>query len=758
MGYIPLEIPPGVVKTRSGEGATGRWNDALNVRFVAGKPRKKAGFERLNPTTMLGKARGMKAWNKINGLGLYAVGTHLKLYGSTDAIDVINITPLRPVYSWAKALTTALNHGYVSVHMTGHGFSVGQLFFVFGNSSKGGSQIAGLILGNWVLVEVTDADNFKIYPNSAIGTLGASPFATTNTSTTVTVTHASHGRKTGDTVWFSGSSAVGGITIAGDYQITVLNGNSYTIVHSAPATSTTTGGGTVAYKYGLPANATVVSGGGTVPYNRYLANNPFATTNLSTTITVSHVAHGAIPGDTANISGAVAVAGITIAGDYVVQTAATDSYTITHSAAANATTTGGGAVVLANYEISPGPADKITSHRGFGQGPLGAGPFGTSTSVSSATYYDPRTWSVDNAGEDAIFCPLGGSAYYWDSSVGGRADVIDGAPVMARYAFMTEERHLQILGAGGDPMVIAWNSQDNLDDWVPSNTNTANSGRRVREGSSLVAGCTAGGGLNLIWTDTAVYRHLYTGSKYIYDTSVLAPEAGLISPQGFAKTPKGIVWMSQTRFKLYSGWVMDIPNAKDVQTWVYDNLDPNQLSKQVTLYDAVNNSVDFHFVPKGGSEPSWYVTVCLDDFSWVSGVETRSTGSAFQKGKKNPLKVLDGVVYTHETGVNADGASAPSSISLAPYQVQEDWSEFLGFDPNFKSLTGQMQLHITSYDHDETDVVDDETETLTPGDEVVDFRSSGRHISLTLSQDLLNGDWALDVPKIDVKAPRGSKR
>ena len=41
MTFVPLQVPPGVVKTRTGEGAAGRWNDALNLRFVAGKPEKR---------------------------------------------------------------------------------------------------------------------------------------------------------------------------------------------------------------------------------------------------------------------------------------------------------------------------------------------------------------------------------------------------------------------------------------------------------------------------------------------------------------------------------------------------------------------------------------------------------------------------------------------------------------------------------------------------------------------------------------------
>lgn len=761
MTFAPLDIPPGVVKTRSGEGAIGRWSDALNARFIAGKPQKRAGFEQINTALLDGKARGMEAWNDLQGSGLYAVGTNVRLYGSTDGEDVINITPLQFQQSWSSKLSTTINLGAVSVRMVAHGFSLGKQFKIYGNSFQGGSLVGGISLnGIWELVSVTDADNFKIYPATPTGTLGASPFTAVNLSTTVTVTHAAHGRATGDGVWFAGATASNGITIAGDYKITVVNANSYTIVHSAAATSSGSGGGsavTYHYETGV-ATSSVALGGGVVPYYVYLSN-PFATVDTNATVTVTHASHGVRAGDTIVISGSSAVAGLSLDGEHTVATVVgANSYTIEASSNANATTTGGGTAVLIEYELSTGPADKITSAlRGFGTGTLGSGFFGASGPANDSTYFDPRTWAIDKNGEDAIACPLGGTIYYWDSSVGGRADAIPYAPTSLRYACMTEERHLHALGINGDPLVLGWASQDAMSDWVPTSTNTANISRRVREGSALIAMTPAGGGVNLVWTDTAVYVHQYTGSKFIYDTRLDTRNAGLIAAQAFAVTPMGIAWMGQRRFWIWSGSTRGIPNAKDVETWVFDNLDPNQKGKCFAHYDAINNSVDFYFVPLGGSEPSLYVTVSLDDFSWINGEETRTTGATFDAGAQNPYRVNEGIVYRHEVGLDANGIAAPSSITLAPYEIGKDWSEFLGFDPDFQRQTGDVEITVTSYDRNPRTIVDTETETVTETDELVDFRGEGRHISIALSQEVLGGDWALDTPQIDVK-PSGKRR
>lgn len=756
---IKLEIPPGVVKSRSGEGAAGRWSDANNVRFVAGKPCKRGGNVRINDTLMTGKARGMEAWNSPDGSGLYSVGTNTKLYGSVDGEDVIDITPLRFQQEWSSKLSTTINLGAVSVRMIGHGYSLGKLFKIYGNSWQGGSQVGGIVLNPsgsskvWELVSVTDADNFKIYPATPTGTLGNDPFAMTNLSAVVTVTHAAHGRATGDGVWFSGATAAHGITIVGDYKITVVNANSYTITHGSAATSTGAGGGAaVVYHYGSTATSTAALAGGVVPYYVHLTN-PFTTTNLSAVVTVAHTANGAKAGDTLYVSGATAVGGITISGTYTVTTVVgANSYTITHSSAATSGATGGGSAVLIEYEISIGPADKIAATlRGFGTGTLGSGFFGASGPANDSTYFDPRTWAIDNAGTDAVMCPLGGTIYYWDSSEEGRADAIPYAPTSLRYAFQTEERHLHALGVNGDPMVIGWASQGDMDDWVPSATNTANISRRVREGSALVAGCPAGGGMNLIWTDTALYLHQYTGSRFVYDTRLGASNAGLVAPQAFAKTPIGIMWMSPSRFLMWNGSVAPIHNAEDIRAWVYENLDPNQRGKCVALYDAINNSVDFYFVPLNGSEPSSYVTVSLDDFSWVNGTQTRTTGATFNAGEQFPHRVNEGKVYRHEDGLDNDGVAAASSITLAPYEIGKQWSEILGFDPDFRRQTGAVDLTISTYDRSSSTVVDTETASLAVGEEMEDLRSSGRHISLTISQTVLAGDWALDTPQIEIK-------
>lgn len=75
------------------------------------------------------------------------------------------------------------------------------------------------------------------------------PFSTALGSATVTVTDTAHGGVTGDFVTFTGATAVGGLDLNNEYQITVIDVDTYTITASSAATSTATGGGTVTAAY-----------------------------------------------------------------------------------------------------------------------------------------------------------------------------------------------------------------------------------------------------------------------------------------------------------------------------------------------------------------------------------------------------------------------------------------------------------------------------------------------------------------------------
>ena len=158
-------------------------------------------------------------------------------------------------------------------------------------------------------------------------------------------------------------------------------------------------------------------------------NNPFVATNGSATITVTDTNHGCVTGDFVTFSGAVSLGGnITAAvlnAQYQVTVLTANTYTFTASATANATdasgSPGGGASVVATYQISVGPAIPVPLV-GWGAGTWGSPPpaggtigtWGYGLTSTSAL----RLWNQINYGQDLVYGPRTGPIYYWTASNG----------------------------------------------------------------------------------------------------------------------------------------------------------------------------------------------------------------------------------------------------------------------------------------------------------------------------------------------------
>ena len=89
---------------------------------------------------------------------------------------------------------------------------------------------------------------YDITPIRATTTLGTNPF-TGNGTTTVTVTASAHGAVTGDFVTFSGVTGTYASVLNAQFQITVVNINSYTITTPSVVAAGATGGSAVSAAY-----------------------------------------------------------------------------------------------------------------------------------------------------------------------------------------------------------------------------------------------------------------------------------------------------------------------------------------------------------------------------------------------------------------------------------------------------------------------------------------------------------------------------
>jgi hypothetical protein len=111
---------------------------------------------------------------------------------------------------------------------------------------------------------------YDITPIRSTVTL-TNPFTMVDTETTVAVLDVAHGARTGDFVTFSNCATSGGLVMDGEFQITVVDADNYTVESPTPATSNQAGGGgAVDAVYQINTGAAIqepVSGWGAGPWS-----------------------------------------------------------------------------------------------------------------------------------------------------------------------------------------------------------------------------------------------------------------------------------------------------------------------------------------------------------------------------------------------------------------------------------------------------------------------------------------------------------
>jgi hypothetical protein len=218
------------------------------------------------------------------------------------------------------------------------------------------------------------------------------PFSTTSGSSTIAVVDANGGYVNGDYVSFYDSTAIGGITLLGEYSLTLVSTTSYTVSTAANVVITS-------------ANPAVLTS------QNKLANGVEVT--LSTTGTLPSPFVAGTTYYVVNTSGYNFQLSATSGGTAINTLGSSQSGTHRVTAKATATTASGGGTVRALYEINVGPSDVVPSV-GWGASTWGSGAWG----IGNTSTEPIRLWSQQNFGENLVYGYRGGKIYYWDATLG----------------------------------------------------------------------------------------------------------------------------------------------------------------------------------------------------------------------------------------------------------------------------------------------------------------------------------------------------
>jgi hypothetical protein len=484
-------------------------------------------------------------------------------------------------------------------------------------------------------------------------------------------------------------------------------------------------------------------------------SNPFKTTNLLTTVTVTHTAHGAVNGDFVTFSNAATVGGLNLNNEYQITLIDANSYTITAASAATSTVAaGGGTTVSAVYQINVGLPFEVPL-TGWGAGAWGIGTWGFGgTSISAL-----RLWSQSNYGEDLLLGYRGSPIYYWYANYGltpalstitiaspavvttpltllngtpviftnsgypsalptglvvgttyyvknvsgntfnlaatptGAAintsgtqsgthyimpnavpvSSLSGAtsvPLMQNFIYVSDvSRFVFAFGTNDigstvqDPMLIRWSDQESVVDWYPSATNQAGS-VRLSHGATIVTAIQTRQEI-VVWTDSTLYSLQYLGPPYVWGVQLLGDNISILGQNAVAQASGVVYWMGTDKFYSYDGRVNTL-NC-DLRKFIYQDINLGQNQQVFGSTNEGFNEVWWFYCSANSTAIDKYVVYNYLEKTWYYGTMARTawldSGLRDYPIAANPLTATTGNIVNQEYGNDDNATGTPVGIN-----------------------------------------------------------------------------------------------
>ena len=431
------------------------------------------------------------------------------------------------------------------------------------------------------------------------------PFETTNLSPIVEVTDANGGYIDGDFVTFYGGTAVGGLTIFGQYQITVTGATTYTITASANATSNAVGGGTVYALYQInvgPAYVVPLVGWGAGPWGAGAWGIGEASTDAIRLWSQQNYGEDLIFGPR---EGAI----------YYWD--ATSGYTsITFSATvANPT------VITAAAEYANGTPLRFAPDSGSTL-PVGITPgevyyvrnvSGSSFNISLTPTGALIIVTVAAVGTVRIL-----SNAYMLSDFGSATDV----PIQQNYLLVSDiSRFVFAFGCNDygtatvDPMLIRWSDQEDPYNWTPASTNQAGF-LRLSRGSEIIT-ATQSRQEVLVWTDAALYSLQYVGAPIVWGAQLVGENISIVGQNAVSYATGVAYWMGKDKFYKYDGRTQTL-NC-DLRRYVFEDINTSQYAQVCSGTNEGFNEVWWFYCSATSTDIDKYVVYNYLENVWYYG-------------------------------------------------------------------------------------------------------------------------------------------
>ena len=727
---------PGFNKQVTATGAESQWTGGENVRFRYGTPEKIGGWSQLGDSKLTSAARSLHHMVNREGIKYAIIGTNRILYAYSGGV-YYDIHPLVNPSGTAATNFFSTTNGQPTVTLTfpsAHNFSVGDII-LFGAESTF-STITG--------------------SNFTASTFAEKKFMITAVPTTTTV-EINVGTNEGG----SGATTSGGMTYFQYY-------------HVGPAEQVGVFG------YGIS------QWGGTV-------TNP-QTTTLNGALNADSAGTGGT-GTTINVA---STRGFPSSGTNFIQV---DNEEISYTGLTATSFTGITRNVRGTTNASHSNGATVTNYSDFSG-------WGSAASTTDKVR-EPGLWSLDNLGSKLIALIFNGECFEWDADAANatatRATIITGAPTASRDMIVsTPDRHLVFFGTettigdktSQDDMFIRFSSQENINDYTPTATNSAGT-QRLAAGSRIM-GAKLGRNAIYIWSDTSLFTMRFVGTPFTFAFEQVGTNCGLIGKNAAVEVDGAAYWMSENGFFKYTGKLESMDCL--VEDYVYNNL--NTTSNQM-IYAGVNNlfgeviwfypeansnvntqSVTYSYLDSTAKRPIWFVNASslFIRTSWqdsaVFGLPHATQYDADTDTSFDVTGNTEGVsyYYEHETGVNqirlGVTTAIPANITSGDYDITQkvirgaatnlgdlrgDGENIMRISrviPDFISQQGNtiVQLDLRNYPNNAAASSPLGPFTITSSTEKIDTRARARAIALTVSNTAVDTNWKLGTFRLDIHA------
>lgn len=276
-------------------------------------------------------------------------------------------------------------------------------------------------------------------------------------------------------------------------------------------------------------------------------------------------------------------------------------------------------------DLTPG-RDFTSRGTGYGAANYGEETYGTPRQAATGLSLEATNWSFGVWGTFVVGTNTAdGRVFVWrPGTLTEPADEemlpIDGAPTDNRALLVTEERHLMLLGAGGDPQRVAWSARENYNEWTPSALNLA--GDLLFSTSGALQTARLVGNEILVLSTTDAFRMRYVGQPFGYGQKRVGANCGVMGPNAVAVVTDFAVWMGEEGFFVYRGQIT--PLACDVWDYVYRDLNYLQRSIVCCGHNAAHSEVWWFFPVGDDTFNSRYVIWNYRENWWSLGQMHRS--------------------------------------------------------------------------------------------------------------------------------------